>query len=312
MSKLILKSTADGACHLYFDNPNVEGFQKLGQGEHFKEHRKEQFISLFNDDARTLYGIMHDEVFQVRLPFDAKVEFVDNVCIFEKEIKWQFIDENTRHRKQLWSTIKFDRGAWDVLLLGEKSEKFLSGPDSIQYGKIIWTYFRKKVDGYIELSHFIDGQLVTLGRYSKVWDTRSSRKIIAVRPDGNYDIFEPNSTAPLKGRKGEAFESQEDVFMWSENEQKWIFFENSYLGARNALIKKPNGPCDAYMELYRIEDETLSLVAKGTGRWRAKHNKSELCINEIIYTRDYDTKLVDFDNPRPTLKKLIKDFFKRN
>jgi len=50
------------------------------------------------------------------------------------------------------------------------------------------------------------------------------------------------------------------------------------------------------------------LVAEG--RWKWMKDASIMCIEGMKYSINYETDVVDFDNPKPTLWKRIKNFFK--
>jgi hypothetical protein len=63
--------------------------------------------------------------------------------------------------------------------------------------------------------------------------------------------------------------------------------------------------------LFRIEESNIILVENGRWHWMEDKYLSGLCIKGVNYILDNRTGLVDFNNPKPTLKKRIKNFFKR-
>jgi hypothetical protein len=70
MKRFVLKRTSDGMCHVYLDDPNVEGFLKITSAKEVEILKRE--IDIFKDFThfvasdgitKTLYGLMHNEVF---------------------------------------------------------------------------------------------------------------------------------------------------------------------------------------------------------------------------------------------------------
>ena len=169
MSKLLLKQTTDGIYHLYFDNPDIDGFVKIGQAQDanfYDMHHTHAVLSDKCSNFKTLFGIIHNEVFEVRLPKEAKIEFWNNVCIFE--------------RNDQWCTMVFDRGLWTEHILGQMHEILLSLPEQIKYKQSgYWKYFLKYSNNGFQLSHLVEKKLIVLGTYSEVKETDEA-KIIGI------------------------------------------------------------------------------------------------------------------------------------
>ena len=304
MKTFLLKRTVDGTCHLYLDDPNLEGFLKVTQAQEIEILRKEieffknfKYAVAYDEDAyhKTLFGIMDNEVFKVELPKASEIKFIDDICIFE--------------RSGQWSTMVYKHGFWHEQLLGDKHSAFLSCPENIKYKQLYWIYFTKTVDCGYELTHFIDRKPIIFGPYAEIHHNGNA-KIVALHKDGYYDVFNPNSLEPLKGETNDAFEALKGVFVWNDARKKWSFHEDCRLFGKNAVFQALGDNYGEKIKLFRIDDGEIKLV--DTGRWHWGQGKNfGLCIEGVYYLHDPHTGLVDLDNPKLTLKKRIKDFFKK-
>ena len=306
MSKFILKKTADGLTHLYFDTPYQEGFTKLAQAQHAEFIKKYActYVVLTNDNqpTKTLFGIIDDKFFQTTLDINAKITFVDDViCIYERD--------------SVWYTMLLNSNIFEEKQLGKKYKHFLSCPTNIKYKKCYWTYFIKEDNGYLELSHFIEKKHIILGKYTAI-KTNNDEKVFGLTDNRLYDIFTPTSTSPLKGEKRKAFESYCDtkgVFLFIPDKEKWAFYPNFYLWGTNSAYKI-NKYADKkieyryVIELCKIKDNQLHLF-KVSNNYRFTEKPFGIIIDEMFYNFDRQTKLLDFDNPKPTFKRKLKNFF---
>ena len=302
MSTFILKQTRDGIHHLYLDNPDKEGFIKIGQAPRAKFIREYTHVILYDGISKnkTLYGIMREEVFQVTLPENSQISFINDYyqnCIFEQNGQWY--------------TMQFDRGSWQKVMLGDMHEVNISTSDVIQYrlSSNYWQYFLLKKDTNIEIRHFVGNKLVFIGTYLEIIETRCA-KLIAFKTAGEFDIIIPASIAPLQGKNRDIFEALDGVFVWFEPEKRWIFHQNCTSLGKNAVFRTFVRGCGNYIQLYKIDGKSIRLIAEG--RWKWMEGISVICIEGIKYIIDCETNLVDFDNPQPTFRKKILNFFKKN
>lgn len=299
MSVFILKHTRDGVC-LYLDNLDMDEFVKVAEAKKADVRREGTHVFLSDGvtENRTLYGIIHGEVFQVTLHKSSQVMFLNDhfrVCIFERDGQW--------------CTMQLKQGSWEERVLGERHVIFLSYSDlrrAYSGATLDWNYFLRKKDDLIELSYFVKDKLVVLGSYLEVEEHGS--RLIAIKKNGDYDVFLPYAESPLQGKDGERFRALGGVFIWFEPKKKWIFHESCVAWGKNAVFHTSGGGYGKHVELYRVEGEFIRLVAEG--RWKWMKNASIMCIEGMKYSINYETDVVDFDNPKPTLWKKIKNFFK--
>jgi hypothetical protein len=297
MSRFVLKNTTDGTCHLYFDNPSIEGFLKVSQATNakFLRENNENYVVMSNagETTKILFGIIDDRVFQVTLPEHSKFFFVDNQCIYE--------------RYGVWYSMVHEQDSFEEKKLGIAHEEFLSCPQNIQYRKLRWVYFLKEDQNLVNICHFIDGKIVNLGSYVSV-KTDGNAKILALHSDGHYDVFTPNSTEPYLGDPNEVFEAIKGVFIWCSEQKKWRFEENCRLYADNALFRIVPYEDGDMLKLYRITENSTELF-KASVNYQFRNNPCSLCIDDTIYMHDVDKCLLDFDNPQLTFRRKLKNFF---
>lgn len=304
MKRFLLKMTSDDMFHLWLDDSTKDGFQKLGKSMRVKVIKDGSCVVLYDSIKRVknLFGILKDEVFKIRLPDASEVEYVDGVCIFSRGI--------------LWYTITKVDGVWVEQLLGRRRQVDLVWTAMHKYNRWCWTYFLKdKGEHLFELGWFINQQFFTVGTYSNVYGIATG-KIAAQNEDGYFEFYTPTSIEPLEYKDETShriygFEALEGVFLRADNGNGWKFHPKCSVYGKNAIIRII-GEYGNNVELYRIEGEEISIVTSGQWKWiNSKKSNCELqiCIEGKIYRNK--NSVVDFDNPRPTFKKRIKDFFKR-
>lgn len=299
MSKFVLKSTNDGISHLYFDDPSQEGFLKVGQANQAKFVREcsPQHVVLSNDNetTKTLFVVIDDKFFQATMPKNSKIVFVDYVCIYERN-------------EQFYTTV-LKQGVFEEVLLGKKHFQSLSFPSNLEYGRLDWIYFVKEVGNEVELSHFVDGKLIKLGRYASI-KTNNNDKVFGICADGLIEVFNPKSTKPEKGEPFESYCDGKGMFVPSTLSDKWIFLSDYRLLGKNAAYKLEKVSGAKVISLYRITGHKLDLI-KVSQNFQFKSNPYRLLIDDLYYKIDLNDNLVDLDNPVPTFKKKITDYFKK-
>lgn len=306
MKNLFFKMTPDGVFHLWLDDSTKDGFQKLAKSKRIKVIKDRSYVVMFDNETseKRLFGILNDELFEVKLPDDSEVEYTDNVCIFS--------------RGAVWYTIINVDGVWTEQLLGKKKEIDLVWTAMAKYNRSEWTYFLKEQEGnLIELGYFMDGVFFSVGTFSNVFGIKNG--IIAAHlEDGFFNFYNPSSVLPITNIEGDTFvfegdviEALDGVFLWSKSVCMWKFYSNCALFGNNAVVRII-GEYGKNIELYRIEGDRISLVDSGAWKWISSKffdNYLHLCIEGKIYHNKGGN--IDFEYPTTTLKKWIKDFFKR-
>ena len=196
---------------------------------------------------------------------------------------------------------------WVEQILGKRCDLFIPYYLVSKYHQIYWSYFLIKVGDEVVLSHLVNNQRVVVGTYKDVEDN-ASEKVIALRLDGYYDIFEPNIELVI-GKEGDVFETSKGVFVWIDEKKKWVFHPNCRLWGKNAVYRCFQGANDEKIGLYRIDGEQLSLEAMAH-KWSWMFSPEGLNLNGMIYLIDETTGMVNFENPKFTFMKKVKNFFK--
>ncbi|MBQ8750692.1 MAG: hypothetical protein IJZ30_03550 [Alphaproteobacteria bacterium] len=300
MSSFILKRTNDGYFHLYLDEPSNEGFLKVAKAKKAKLVRERNYshVIIFDENSytKTLFGIIDDKVYQVKLPNDAEFSFIDNVCTFKKD--------------NLWYTMKFCNGKFEEYLLGEKFDTFLPTPQNIKYRTIRWIFFLRKKETHTELCHFVNGTLIELGSYSNI--THNNREILYCTNDNHlYNIFNPNSTSPQKGTLGVAIEehsSLDGIYLPTKALDKWTFYPKYRLLGKNCAYLIETYGNQKVIKLFSINGEKLELF-KTSRDFEFDAEPFSLRIDEMKYFFDAKTRMMDLKNPKPTFKRKLKNFF---
>lgn len=304
MKNLFFKMTPDGVFHLWLDDSTKDGFQKLAKSKRIKVIKDRSYVVMFDNETseKRLFGILNDELFEVKLPDDSEVEYTDNVCIFS--------------RGAIWYTIINVDGIWTEQLLGRKKEIDLVWTAMVKYNRSEWTYFLKEQeDNLVELGYFIDRVFFSVGTFRNVFGIKNG-VIAAQNLNEYYEFYIPTSIEPLE-YKGETthviygFEMLEGVFLRSDKGIGWKFHPKCSIYGKNAIIRII-GEYGKNIELYRIEGDRISLVDSGAWKWISSKffdNYLHLCIEGKIYHNKGGN--IDFEYPTTTLKKWIKDFFKR-
>lgn len=295
MSKFVLRTTTDGMKHLYLDDPDREGFLKLAQNKKAKLFKYDKCAILSDGEGyvKTLFGFVNNKVFHVELPDDAKIDFINYTCIFE--------------RKSEWCSINFLSDSWNEVVLGKRHDLFLPCQYVMKYNCIDWIYFLRKEGQKVILSHIVDEVAVVLGAYLDVRKTRFC--LMAQRDDEGYDMFVPKSVEPVKGNQNEIFDVTNGIYIWSDERNAWVFHQDCRRYASNAIYRIINDDDYRKIEVYRVDNKEISLMLEAT-KWSWNNNPCGICINDMIYIFDVETGILDFENPKPTFKKKIKNFFK--
>ena len=298
--KFVWKQTNDGTFHLFLDDPAKSDFEKLASGTELKvikdgSHIVMPFASPYGKKLITLWCIIENRVFEETLSANTEIIVLEGHPLYKCDGQW-------------YAMVPQHDGGWKEQLLGEKFENFLSCPDNITYKRLYYNYFLRGKNGEsVKLNRFIDGKLEVSDEYCEF--VECGAKLIALRKDDVSDVFVPNQIEPVKGSEDEAFEAFGGVYAWSEQDNGWLFYPNFSIYAKNAVYRIW-GEYREKIELCRLEKGQLYAEAEGPWYWKAK--ALCLCIKDVCYIKDDETGLVDFDNPKPTFKKRIKDFFKRN
>lgn len=298
MKKFLLKSPAEGLIILYLDDSDVEGFKEIARATEAVQLYSSSHVLLYNENGVTLHGIQDNEVFQVNLQKNDPIDFIGGICIFQKNNQWY--------------TPVFKDGCWQEYLLGKKCEiEHFTTANMIVYSRASWEYFVKNTDKGIELCHILKDKPVVLGTsYVLIKETNRPR-IAALDKNGYYDIFTPNSYKPREGEQDETFSALNGVFVWCQAKQQWFFHENCQTFGKNAIIKIMGDKYGEKIELFKLNEESITLVESGPWKWITDRRHLILRVNDNTYTLDPTTQRVNLDNPKPTIKKRIRNFFKK-
>ena len=287
MSKFVLKTTTDGIRHLYLDDPDKDGFEKLSQSEKAKLFNLDRCAVLYENrgGVKQLFGIIDNKVFHIEIPFDARIDFIGSVYLFEKNGEW--------------NTIKFSSDKWREQALGHKEYMYMSSQYIIKYNHACWVYFLKKCGSGVMLSHVVNDRVVVLGTYRSV--SQDHDKLIAERDDKYYDIYKPCSVTPIKGSKNEFFDTKNGLYIWNSSKEAWMFLSGYESIGKNAVYRTSvwtsfDGLSGERIELYRICDGELYLVLEGK-KWSEALKPLGLQIDDMVYLVDAQTGCIDFENP---------------
>lgn len=298
--KFVWKQTNDGTFHLFLDDPAKSDFEKLASGIELKvikdgSHIVMPFASPYGKKLITLWCIIENRVFEATLSANTEIVVLEGHTLYKCDGQW-------------YAMVPQRDGGWKEQLLGEKFENFLSCPDNITYKRLYYNYFLRGKNGEsVNLIRFVDGKLEVSDEYREI--VECGAKLIAQRTDDAYDVFVPNSATPIKAELGEVFEAHQGIYVWSEQKRGWVFYPNCRTYAKNAVFRIL-GEYREHIMLWRLDGDQLYLIAEG--RWYWKDKPFCPCIEGVCYLKNEETDLVDFDNPKSTFKKLIKDFFNLN
>ena len=292
--RLLCKRTKDDLYHLYLDDPALEGFNKLDRAKKIMVVRDATHIVLWHGDTKILWCIIGNEVYSVGIPLYAEVKIIEGHTLYELDSRWYVI-------------VPGSLGGWHKELLGERFVNYLSCPYNVAYGCLSYCYFlRQEKDKRVQLTRFVRGKRIVSEWYQEI--SEWGAKLFALREPDLYDVFVPNKEGSVTGEANEAFEALKGVLVWSVQRRGWLFYPDCSLWGKNSIYRVLGEKYGENVEFYRIEGETIRLIAKGSWCWKDK--PFSLCIEGMSYVLDEKTNLVDFDNPKPTLKRRIKDFFK--
>lgn len=289
MKKFLIKKTNDGLKHLYLDDSSKEGFTKIKTADNAEVFGNLQNVVLSNKGAfaKSLFFVKDDEVVEVFLPRDAKIDVVDDNCIYELD--------------GLWYVKNVDQ---TEVLLGKRYEVYFGVPEVFKVSKLVWTYFLDEHDSVVDLCYLTDKNVVKIGPYCKVEVHSGLGSFICKRYDGFYDIYRVRENGLIKQENHEIVWLVEGVYVWSDDLQAWYFYEGFRLWCDNVIYH-----CEGleFATLYEVGKNSIRVVAKNG--W--KFCEGYIRINGMRYYLDNKTGLVDFNKPIPEPNFWQKLFGKR-
>jgi hypothetical protein len=130
------------------DDSSKEGFTKIKTADNAEVFGNLQNVVLSNKGAfaKSLFFVKDDEVVEVFLPRDAKIDVVDDNCIYELD--------------GLWYVKNVDQ---TEVLLGKMYKVYFGVPEVFKVGKLVWTYFLDEHDSVVDLCYLTDKNVVIFG-----------------------------------------------------------------------------------------------------------------------------------------------------
>ena len=294
--RFVLKVMSEHKCHLYLDDPRSAGFSELDHGKAGMILKDNTIVAVYKEDSfKTIWFIMNNEPFSVTVRKEAELSIIDEHLLYEDIGQW-------------YAMMPYGDGC-KAILLGRKFEINHGFPDNMTYNCFKSYYFlRNCEDAKAELVRFVDGELAISDPYSEF--TVCGAKILARRETSLiYDIFVPNKSEPINDEVGKAFEAFNSVYIWSKQNNGWLRQSESRLLGKNAVYRIVGEDKDEKLELYCVTPEgDLEMVASGSWQWSYK--TPGVYVDGVFYLFDEESEMLDFDNPKPTLKRKIKNFFK--
>ncbi|MBE6452609.1 MAG: hypothetical protein E7012_03880 [Alphaproteobacteria bacterium] len=292
-NELFLAHVKTGNCLLYVYSGKSDRLKLLFSGSdgQYVNNSRQYVVMKCNRPMVVLFGVENCIDFAIELPINAKIELDDQLCVYLQDGVWRtkvFVDNHKGN------------GKWKDVLLGVKHNR-------IGHRGLVEPYYLEQIDdNQIALRFIIGKEVIFAGVYSKVEYVSAS--LMALRKDGCYDIFYNNKQEPVTGEKLCAYTSGANLMIWDDKVKGWRKYEGFSFWATNAIYTLNTTKEQSFMELYNYKDGNISLVAKGDWKWEDRKNK--LLIDGMIYSKNPENGEVDFDNPKPTIKRRIKDFFK--
>lgn len=294
--RFVLKVRSEHKCYLYIDDPRSSGFSEIDNGKAGMVLKNDTIVALYKEDPfKTIWFIMNNEPFSVTVRKEAELAIIDDHLLYEDTNQW-------------YAMMPHGDGC-KAILLGKRFEATHGYPDNMTYNCLKSTYFlRKYNDDKTELVRFVDGELVISDPYLEF--AACGAKILARREASLiYDIFVPNKSEPINGETTKAFEDFHNVYIWSKQNNDWLCHSESRLLGKNAVYRIVGEGKDEKLELYRITPEGgLEMVASGSWHWN--HTNPGVCVDGMLYLFNEEKEMLDLDNPKPTFKRKIRDFFK--
>ena len=320
MKSFVIKQTDDGLCHLYsYDSARgkfakiktaavvelvtdptdvlrlyyydrEEGFKKYADADERVKDPTHALVWNRNALVKSLFTIEHDEIFETFLSREAKVAFVEGVCIYERDNLW-YVNNNTKKE----------------ILLGEKHSMYLSGSEIDNTGKLRWDYFLCKKGSLTEIKYFNKGEVVKIGPYLGVDVRDDLASIFCKTQDGFYDIYRLTSNGLIKQKNKEIIWLKEGCYIWFEGKQEWSFYEDFRLWCDNVIYRCYG---NELKDLCEVGKDSIRIVAKDGWLF----GKDFIGLNGIRYYMDMKTRTVDFNNPQPepNIWQKIFRLFKKN
>jgi len=270
---------------LYGYTAKNETFKKIASGvDGWYLYDNHQYVILDSGVGYiTLYGINNLIVFNVRLPKNVKIELKGELCIYEMYGKWR--------------AMEFINGNWQETILGCKGENDLP-----------WPYYRFRTNSEeTEIRFIIDGKVHLAGVFKDAFAIKKSN-VVLLRNDGYYEMLSLKRPSRIIADNPNAFSCDGGLMIWEDKKKGWSRHEGFAFWGYNAVYVLKMIKQRLFMELYEYDGQELVLMAKGAWKW--ENNQNNLIIDGMIYSKNPKTDKVDFDNPKPTVKRRIKDFVK--
>jgi len=284
MKQLFLKDTGNGSCCLYESDSNSDEFVKIACALKGWFCSQKNHVVLSDGENETLFIARENKVMQVFLPRGSQLFFVGSIGVWVRDGLAYILNEDDEEECI---------GVWKSVLTP------IGGPP--------FHYFLLQSGDKVELRYFVKEELRCVGKYQKVFDDHSMH-LMAQREDGYYDVYTFGNFLPKQDVCGfNHFDCPQGYLRWNSKGKGWILHEGlKGFGSNAAVLKR--GKYGEWIELYGFFDEEIKLVASGKWNW---HGIDEsICIEGVIYYFDSCTCTIDFDNPRPTLRKRIKRLIK--
>ena len=290
MKKLLLKRTDDGTCHLYENDSKKEGFTWLGSASKVEKVHGEKYCLLSDKNGKTLYGILSDMVFKQDLTRSAQVEFIDSSCVYKPDIASE------------WFTKQFQGNKIVTIPLGKVMSKFvIHYPLAQSVNSLVGHFF---VSDRGLLSFFAKDELYTFGPYREVEEVSS--RILAKRDDGFYDIWLPNCGTNLQPKDEGGLCIGNSVFVWNAYVKGWARHKGFKIFGKNVIYCIIRQDLGEIIQIWEIVKGIVVLRVEASD-WYFTEN-SDLCANGVIY-KILPSGMVDLNNPVPTMKRKVKNFF---
>lgn len=283
--------------HLFLWDSTLGELKKIAEGAFAKEFRNSSHVLLGNDESDLQVYQVCNNALQIVPVHSKNVEFINGIICCEQEKQWYafFKDEKVQ--------------------LGERRQLPLSFASSAKLGTTELDYFILNRSEHEFLLSFIVNAVLMQGSYS-IKHLLCGDYILAMRSDGNYDIYKagvPYIYDPEMYHDVRPYVKDNDnwIYFWDEVKTSWrrLASDACFVIADNALIEhcfdpKTNKHYDA---LYKVEGVIKTEIRRG--KYELFSNCLSFEIGGMIYSINYDRRLVDFDSPRSTFKQKIKNLF---
>ena len=248
-------------------------------------------------------GLSKDSIFEFEIP------------VFEARLVCGYVVWNVG---ELWYTFEYETSK--VRLLGIKKDRLFSLNIICRIDREDEGFFIETLNNGMKLTFIRPEGIISVEGYSKVSEGYDGR-LIAFKDEVYCDVYIPYPPYLLIPSKRfdrlEIGHDFENAYFWQEDLKMWACLGRGVALARNAFqthYLKDNKPCAI---LYKVQGIEKVLVAEGEWQHQYVEGKRGVatCIDGLIYKyceteNNVVRRLVDFDNPVPTLIKKVKDCFK--